>query len=124
MWLDEITKHIMGARPTLVKLYLGIYITGTICVIPWLYLAWFGIRRESKRLMYVFLFLSVLFLAGSGGMFKSDTFRNSFAYWPFFRYEYFIYILRSFNSIKSQCHVLYFVCVDGPHYRSGGTLPT
>jgi len=123
VWLDEITKHIMGARPTLIKLYLGIYITGTICVIPWLYLAWYGIRRENKRLMYPFFFLSVLFLAGSGGMFKSNTFRQTFRYWPFFSAMFSVsYVLMALTIILAALCLRNFN-IGLPHYferQNGG----
>ncbi|KAG8839844.1 hypothetical protein FRC20_005892 [Serendipita sp. 405] len=83
IWLDEITKHLMGARPSHLSLNLGLYISAIILIIPWLVLAWFGIRRENKLVMGGFFLLSMLYLIGSGVMFKSNTFRQSFVFWPF-----------------------------------------
>ena len=84
IWLDEISKHIMGARPALLPMCLAFYITSAILVIPWLSLAHIAIRRESARLVTIFLALSCVYIAGCGIMFVSTTFRQTFVNWPFF----------------------------------------
>jgi hypothetical protein len=45
---------------------------------------WFAVRRDHHLLMFIFLFLSVLYLAGWGFMFFSTTFRWTFMTWTFF----------------------------------------
>lgn len=53
-------------------------------MLPWLYLGWFGVRRETQRLMYIFLTLCLLLLAGWGSLFACTTFRWIFIEWRFF----------------------------------------
>lgn len=94
LWIDEIRKELLGARPELKNFYLAWYIGVTVMTAPWLYLvcthkftknsasyfavqAWYGLRRESNRLMYIFWGTSMLYLACSGAMFKvSDMVRS------------------------------------------------
>ncbi|KAG8834340.1 hypothetical protein FRC17_009108 [Serendipita sp. 399] len=83
IWLDEITKHLMGARPSHLSLFLGLYISSIVLIVPWLVSAWFGIRRENRWVMSGFFALSMLYIIGSGVMFKSNTFKQSFVFWPF-----------------------------------------
>lgn len=84
IWLDEITKHIMGARPALLPMCLVFYILSAVLVVPWLSLAILAILRESTRLMIAFFVLSGVYLVGCGVMFVSTTFRQTFINWPFF----------------------------------------
>jgi len=96
----------MGATPHYLTLYMVFYITTTLLTMPWLYLAWFGIRRESKRLMYSFYVTSMVYLGCSGGMFKSDTFRQIFSRWSFiaglFILSYFLIVVTIGLSIICQ----------------------
>jgi len=84
IWLDMIFKEFIGARPDKKIAYIVVYILTSILVVPWLYLAWYGIRRESKRLMRSFFVMALVYLGGSFAMFKSDTFRQTFRHWAFF----------------------------------------
>jgi hypothetical protein len=88
VWLDEISKHIMGARPALLPMCLAFYIISVVLVIPWLSLAYTAIRHESARLMAVFFALSCIYISGCGTMFVSTTFRQTFVNWPFFASVY------------------------------------
>jgi hypothetical protein len=45
---------------------------------------WFGVRRELRTLMLLFLVLCVAYLGGWGVMFVSTTFRWTFITWSFF----------------------------------------
>jgi hypothetical protein len=84
IWLDEITKHIMGARPALLPMCLAFYVISVILVVPWLSLASVAILRDSARLMNAFFALSSVYLIGCGVMFVSTTFRQTFINWGFF----------------------------------------
>jgi hypothetical protein len=53
-------------------------------VVPWLFLGWTSIRKESKVLMGVFVFVSMAMLGSWGGLFVSNTFRRTFMSWSFF----------------------------------------
>jgi len=86
-FLDEIIKGLLGANPQQRVLFIVGYALTSACVIPWLYLvsnpitltlsvshlpmqAWYGIRRESKRMMAGFFILSILYLGISGATFS------------------------------------------------------
>lgn len=45
---------------------------------------WFAVRRELRAPMFIFLMISVLYLAGWSVMFFSTTFRWTFVTWRFF----------------------------------------
>jgi hypothetical protein len=85
-YLDVINKNLLGAKPHFRTLYLVGLGASIVCVFPWLSLvshpvsltlaishvptqAWYGIRRESKRMMYAFFTMSILYLGLSGAMF-------------------------------------------------------
>src|SRR5258706_5253388 len=53
-------------------------------MVPWMFLGWTAICKESKVLMNVFIVVSVAMLGGWGGLFASTTFRRTFISWPFF----------------------------------------
>jgi len=84
LWLEEITRHIMGATSKGEIAYLVLYILLALSLVPWFYFAWRGIREESKKLMMGFFGFTVLYLAGFAGLLVSDTFRQSLMYWSFF----------------------------------------
>lgn len=84
IWLDEISKHIMGARPAFLPMTLAFYIISVILAVPWLALAHIAILRESARVMVAFFAVSFIYIVGCGVMFVSTTFRQTFVNWPFF----------------------------------------
>ena len=53
-------------------------------MVPWMYLGWTSIYKESKVLMSVFIGVSLAMLGSWGGLFVSTTFRRTFMTWPFF----------------------------------------
>jgi hypothetical protein len=83
IFLDEISKRLLGANPNSRILFIVGYSITSACVIPWLYVAWYGVRRESKKMMYGFFALSILYLTVSGITFTSNTFQRTFEYWIF-----------------------------------------
>lgn len=73
----------MGARSTNLAIYMGLYVPLTVTALPWLYLAWSGVRLESRNFVIGFFLFSALYVAGFAGMFASTTFRQTLVYWPF-----------------------------------------
>jgi len=67
-----------------VTLYKATSCITLVLLIPWLMTGWFGVRRELELPMFIFLFLSILYMAGWGLMFVSTTFRWTFTEWFFF----------------------------------------
>jgi len=59
-------------------------LTSPQLMVPWMYLGWTSVRKESRTLMGVFILVSILMLGGWGGMFASTTFRQTFMDWGFF----------------------------------------
>lgn len=95
VFLDEIRKRLLGADPEHRILFLVGYSITSACIVPWLYVvsnpmsllrltplthlpmqAWYGVRRESKKMMYGFFALSVLYLGVSGSMFTVSSVRS------------------------------------------------
>lgn len=53
-------------------------------MVPWMYLGWTSVRKESRVLMNVFIAVSTAMLGAWGGLFVSTTFRETFKTWSFF----------------------------------------
>jgi len=59
-------------------------ITVLTLLFPWLTIGWIAVRKEHRRLMFVFLGAAVLYLGGWAAMFAASTFRWTFVQWTFF----------------------------------------
>jgi len=101
LWVDLIRTTDEGRRATNATLYLALAIivcivckairlvnapqlTSPQLMVPWMYLGWTSVRKESKTLMRVFILVSTLMMGGWGGLFVSTTFRQTFVNWGFF----------------------------------------
>lgn len=84
LWIDQLINSAIGDLVSFLTLYKAASIITLVLSIPWLVTGWFGVRREIRSLMFVFLFLSILYLAGWSVMFFSTTFRWTFVTWTFF----------------------------------------
>lgn len=102
LWIDQLLNSVIGDLADFQKLYKATSIVTLIVssschlarkspylflfqlLVPWILSGWFGVRRELRSPMFVFLFLSVLYLAAWGVMFFSTTFRWTFVTWRFF----------------------------------------
>lgn len=83
LWLDQLCNGNIG-RLTPSHEYKPLLIVTLILLLPWLTTGWYGVRRELKIPMFVFLALSVGYLAGWAAMFDSSSFRWTFMTWTFF----------------------------------------
>lgn len=99
LWLEEIMTHFMGAKPSHINLNIALNTLSAVLVIPWLGLAFVGVRRESKILMGGFLVGSALYLIGFGVMLKSMTFQRSLRHWPLLTAMFTLTILLAFATI-------------------------
>ncbi|KAF8649849.1 hypothetical protein AX16_005612 [Volvariella volvacea WC 439] len=84
LWLDQLLNSVIGDMVTFLTLYKVSSIITLVLLVPWLVSGWFGVRRELRLPMFVFLLLSVLYLGGWSVMFVSTTFRWTFVTWRFF----------------------------------------
>ncbi|KAG1787849.1 uncharacterized protein HD556DRAFT_1246142 [Suillus plorans] len=83
LWLDQLWNGNIGRLDTSPE-FKPLLIVTLILLLPWLTAGWHGVRRELKIPMFVFLALSVGYLAGWAAMFDSSAFRWTFMTWTFF----------------------------------------
>ncbi|KAJ3565358.1 hypothetical protein NP233_g7676 [Leucocoprinus birnbaumii] len=83
LWIDALfntaIKHISAHTPA----YLGVFITTSIILTPWIALGWYSIKREMKRAILGFFFLAFVLIVGWSVMFYSLVYRWTFLQWPF-----------------------------------------
>ncbi|KAJ3509801.1 hypothetical protein NLJ89_g5026 [Agrocybe chaxingu] len=84
LWIDQLMNSVIGDLVDHQTLYKVASFITLVMLIPWLTCGWFGVRRELRLPMFVFLVLSILYLGGWGVMFFSTTFRWTFITWRFF----------------------------------------
>jgi len=84
LWIDQLFNGAIGTLAEHKTVYRVIFTLVLIVLLPWLVTGWISIRRELKLGMAVFLALCVMYSAGTGAMFSSDTFRWTFITWTFF----------------------------------------
>jgi len=85
--------------------YYALIISTSILVIPFSVLGWYGVKKESPRMMILFLGIGVYFVVGWSVMFDSQIYRWSFVQWPFMA----IYTVASFILIIASA-VLGAIC--------------
>ncbi|KAG2350691.1 hypothetical protein BDR05DRAFT_921995 [Suillus weaverae] len=83
LWLDQLCNGNIGRLNSSPE-YKPLLIVTLILLLPWLTTGWYGVRRELKIPMLVFLALSVGYLAGWAAMFDSISFRWTYRTWTFF----------------------------------------
>lgn len=83
LWLDQLCNGNIGRLDSSPE-YKPLLIVTLILLLPWLTTGWYGVRRELKMPMLVFLALSVGYLAGWAAMFDSTAFRWTYMTWTFF----------------------------------------
>jgi hypothetical protein len=84
LWLDQLLNSAIGDHATFLTIYKAGAIITLVLLVPWVLTGWFGVRRELRLPMLLFLVLSTFYLAGWGVMFFSTTFRWTFTSWRFF----------------------------------------
>lgn len=84
LWLDQLLNSVIGDQILFLTLYKVASIVTLILLLPWFFAGWFGLRKELRLPMFIFLFLSVLYLGAWSVMFFSTTFRWTFITWRFF----------------------------------------
>jgi hypothetical protein len=84
LWLDQLLNSSVGDKATFLTIYKAGAIITLVLLVPWVLTGWFGVRRELRLPMLMFLLFSILYLGGWGVMFFSTTFRWTFSSWRFF----------------------------------------
>jgi hypothetical protein len=84
LWIDQLMNSVIGDRVMFLTLYKATSFATIALLLPWVVCGWLGARKELRLPMFVFLMLSILYMAGWGVMFFSTTFRWTFITWRFF----------------------------------------
>jgi hypothetical protein len=84
LWIDFIVNTTEGQYASSPVLFKAIAAVVCVLMVPWMYLGWTSIYKESKVLMSIFIGVSLAMLGSWGGLFASTTFRRTFISWPFF----------------------------------------
>lgn len=84
LWIDNLFNGVAAQVAWYVAFYKATSFVTEIFLIPWIVTGWVAVRKELRLLMFIFLVLSILYLAGWSLMFLSTTFRWTFVTWRFF----------------------------------------
>lgn len=84
MWIDKICHGLMREMAKHSNLYLAAFVVILVFQLPWLWLGWLCVRKESRSQFAVFFTVSGFLLALSTAMFFSSFYRYIFTTWPFF----------------------------------------
>jgi len=86
LWLDQMVNrnNAISGMPFRKNLYIALSIFTLAILIPWITMGWYSVRREWKKLMFVFLVLAAAVFACWLTMLKSWVFIWTFVQWPFF----------------------------------------
>lgn len=84
LWADQLfntyVKHITNHR----EIYEALILFYSILLGPWMLTGWYGIRKENRIALAVFIVLGFLFILFSALMFYSAVYRWTFYAWPNF----------------------------------------
>lgn len=84
LWIDQLCFGAIGKFSSHMMAYRAIDIVIFIMLLPWLALGWFGVRRESKKMMYAFFGISIFLLGQWASSFGSSAWKLTFVNWRFF----------------------------------------
>ncbi|KAI3612725.1 hypothetical protein WG66_014612 [Moniliophthora roreri] len=82
LWVDQLLNSYIKDLTDHFTLYVGIFISFTIVLVPWLITGWYGIRHEHRLATGMFVALGFIFFAASCIMFYSQVYRWTFYAWP------------------------------------------
>jgi len=84
LWVDQLLHGVIKRLSSHTTVYDGTFILTTLLLIPWLMMGWYSVRREWRKLTWVFLAVGFFFLFAWSMMFYSQIYRFTFVDWPFF----------------------------------------
>ncbi|KAL4249726.1 hypothetical protein ABKN59_006531 [Abortiporus biennis] len=84
LWIDQLINSAIASISSHSTLYHALFIFTMITIIPWILLCSFGVKRENRIAMGVFLGLCFTYVACWGIMFYSQVYRWTWIQWPFF----------------------------------------
>jgi hypothetical protein len=84
LWADQLFNSYIKVISAHTSVYEAVIIFYAIVLVPWLLMAWYGIRYEKRLVTIAFIFAGFLFLLGSLLMLDSQVYRWTFYAWPCF----------------------------------------
>jgi len=86
LWLDQLVdpNNAISGMHSRKTLYVALSITTLSLLIPWITMGWYSVRREWKKLMFLFLVIAAAIFVCWLLMLKSWIFVWTFVQWPFF----------------------------------------
>jgi len=82
LWADQLFNTYIHEITVFTQLYEALILCYAILIGPWLFMAWYGIRYEKRKITIAFIAAGSVFLAASAAMFKSPVYRWTFYAWP------------------------------------------
>jgi len=83
LWIDVLVNTSIAKISAHTPIYIALFVSTAILLLPWIAMGWYSIRREMKRVMVIFLGIGFTITAGWAIMFYSIVYRWSFLQWPF-----------------------------------------
>ncbi|KAF8990257.1 hypothetical protein BDQ17DRAFT_1433912 [Cyathus striatus] len=83
LWLDVLFNTAIHGISGHSKFYVAAIIITMIILVPWISMGWYAIRREMKKTMILFIFISLAIMIGWATMFYSQVYRWTFLQWPY-----------------------------------------
>lgn len=84
MWVHKASNGAISRLAVHLNAYRAVLIVMIILAIPWAVLGWRSVRREQRRLFWLFFAISLIFLGASSACFGSNLYRFIFSMWPLF----------------------------------------
>ncbi|KIK56198.1 hypothetical protein GYMLUDRAFT_47410 [Collybiopsis luxurians FD-317 M1] len=84
LWADQLFNTYISTISRHTNVYEALIIFYAIVLVPWLLMAWYGIRYEKRIVTIAFLCANFLFLFGSTLMFWSQVYCWTYYAWPCF----------------------------------------
>ncbi|KAF5339730.1 hypothetical protein D9611_009111 [Ephemerocybe angulata] len=84
LWIAKAAHGNFKALAVHGNLYIAAFVVVLVAEIPWLFLGWNCVRKESNKRFIGFIVLSTLLIGTLGAMFSSNLYRTIFMEWRFF----------------------------------------
>jgi hypothetical protein len=85
LWVDVLFNTAIRriSDPGNFYIYTAAIVITMVILVPWISMGWYAIRREKKKTMMLFLFISLAIMTGWAVMFYSQVYRWTFMQWPY-----------------------------------------
>ncbi|ETW79910.1 hypothetical protein HETIRDRAFT_386468 [Heterobasidion irregulare TC 32-1] len=84
LWVDQLLNSAIKEISEHTDIYIALFTTTTVLLLPWITMGWYSVRREKKGFMLAFSAVGFIFISCWAIMFYSRIYRFTFVDWPFF----------------------------------------